>query len=78
MFTLRPSDRIVDICTGALLVLMTVAGIREASERPFWYDEIFTVLIAQLPDMPAVLGALSQAADTSGPVFYALVRMTAG
>jgi hypothetical protein len=78
MFTLRPSDRIIDICTGALLVLMTVAGMWEASERPFWYDEVFTVLIAQLPDMSAVLGALSRAADTSGPVFYALVRMTAG
>jgi hypothetical protein len=78
MFTLRPSDRIIDICTGALLVLITVAGMREASARPFWYDEIFTVLIAQLPDMSAVLAALGQAADTSGPVFYVLVRMIAG
>jgi hypothetical protein len=53
-----------------LLVYVTLASLVQASNRAFWFDEIFTVAIARLPTMRDVWHALAAAADTSPPGFY--------
>ena len=54
-----------------LLAYITVAGLLQASNRAFWFDEIFTVAIARLGSMTDVWQALAAAADTSPPGFFA-------
>jgi uncharacterized membrane protein len=46
-----------------------------ASHRRFWYDEIFTMLIARLPDSATIWRALASAADTVPPLSFLLVRL---
>ena len=50
----------------------------EATRRPLWFDEIFTAQLARLPTMADTMSALNLATDTSGPVYYWVVRSTAG
>lgn len=57
-----------------LLFYVVVAGLLQASNRAFWFDEIFTVSIARLPSMTQVWHALATAADTSPPGFYLIER----
>jgi len=45
-----------------------------ASHRLFWFDEFFTVRIAQLPAWTMIWTALSHAADSLPPFYYMLVR----
>ncbi|MEP7118344.1 MAG: glycosyltransferase family 39 protein [Acidobacteriota bacterium] len=78
MFRLSPSKRTIDVCVATLLVCVAVGNFIEAADRPLWYDEIFTVVLARLPTMDGVMAALGSSVDTSGPVFHALVRLTDG
>ena len=73
----RPSHRALDIAVGLLLLYTTALGLREAASRPFWFDEVFTVLLARLPAFGDVLRALADATDTSGPMFYVFERSAA-
>jgi hypothetical protein len=73
----RPSHRALDIAVGLLLLYTTALGLREAASRPFWFDEVFTVLLARLPAFGDVLRALADATDTSGPMFYVFERTAA-
>lgn len=61
-----------------LLSYVAVASLLQASNRAFWFDEIFTVAIARLPSMRDVLHALGAAADTSPPGFYVVERFLSG
>jgi hypothetical protein len=46
-----------------------------ASHRRLWYDEIFTLFVARLPDSATIWRALASAADTLPPSSYLLVRL---
>jgi hypothetical protein len=61
-----------------LLVYVALAGLLQASNRTFWFDEIFTVSIARLGSMTDVWHALARAADTSPPGFYVIERAFSG
>jgi hypothetical protein len=71
-------DWAADVFVIVLLTYSAAASVWEASQRPFWFDELFSVLIAALPTFGHVLDALGNAADTSGPMFYAVQRLTSG
>ena len=61
-----------------LLAYIAVAGLVQAANRAFWFDEIFTVAIARLGSMTDVWRALAGAADTSPPGFYVIERSLSG
>lgn len=42
--------------------------------RRFWYDELFTFYMCQLPSMSAVWAALKVGADLNPPLFYVVTR----
>ena len=75
MTDLRVSARTAN---GVLFfVLMVVAGLSvfHAIIKPFWFDEICTLIVAQLRSMTDVWDALKAAADGNPPVYYAIVRL---
>jgi Dolichyl-phosphate-mannose-protein mannosyltransferase len=45
-----------------------------ASEKFFWYDELFTVYFARLPDLRSLWAALNRGVDFNPPLFYLLTR----
>ena len=57
----------------AILAYIIVAGLVQAANRRFWFDEIFTVAIARLGSMTDVWQALASAADTSPPRIFVIV-----
>jgi len=61
-----------------LLSYVAIASLLQASNRAFWFDEIFTVAIARLDSMPEVWHALAAGADTSPPGFYVIERSLSG
>lgn len=80
---LQPARRLFNIEFGArksiailLLVLVTVGlySTLRAYEKPFWYDEICTVILCRLPGASDVWKALDHAADTNPPLFYMAAR----
>ena len=44
--------------------------------RPFWYDELFTLYVSQLSDMPTIWTALKDGADLNPPLFYGITRLS--
>ena len=57
-----------------LAVFYFATSVQIASHRLFWFDEFFTVRIAQLPTWNMIWTALSHAADSLPPFYYTLVR----
>jgi hypothetical protein len=57
-------------------ILYLLATCFRASQKLFWFDEIFTVYMSRLPDMASVWGALKQGADLNPPLFYGLTRFS--
>ena len=64
--------------TLLLLILLAVGlcSALHAEARPFWYDEICTVILCRLPSTAELWNALKNAADTNPPVFYVIARFT--
>ena len=58
-----------------LAIFYLVTSLHIASHRLFWFDEFFTVRIAQLPTWTMIWTALSHAADSLPPFYYMLVRV---
>ncbi len=61
---------------GCILLFVGFCSVLGAIARPFWYDEICTVIVCRLPDAKAVWDALQNAADTNPPVFYFIARLS--
>ena len=45
-----------------------------ASRKLFWFDELFTLYMARLPDMGSIWSALKQGVDLNPPLFYGFVK----
>ena len=58
-----------------LAAFYLVTSLYIASHRLFWFDEFFTVRIAQLPTWAMIWTALGHAADSLPPFYYMLVRV---
>lgn len=59
-----------------LLILVTIgfSTTLQAIDRPFWYDEICTVILSRLPNVSEIWKALNNAADTNPPLYYLITR----
>lgn len=65
-------------CAAILLLILLAVGlvsVLRAASKPFWYDEICTVIVSRQPSMPQVWQALDAAADTNPPFFYFLTQL---
>lgn len=58
----------------AYAVLRSLVG---AATRPFWYDEVYTIIVARQPSLSGIWNALAHAADSQGPGFCLIERMSA-
>jgi len=47
-----------------------------ASQKYFWYDELFTVYLSRLPDFQSLWNALRHGADFNPPLLYLLTRIS--
>ena len=70
----RASDKWTFLA-ALLAVFYFATSIYIAAHRLFWFDEFFTVRIAQLPSWTTIWTALSHAVDSLPPFYYMLVRV---
>ena len=70
--------RWISVLMGLLIVYVIVRGVLTAATKPFWFDELITLTVSQLPSMKAVWGALSRALDSPPPGFYVIQRAFVG
>lgn len=70
----------IDRYRYVLLVLFTAAFLAttlvKARAKPFWHDEVFTVVLASLPSAPATWSAFRAGIDLSPPLTALLTRLT--
>lgn len=59
---------------GLLAGFYFVSSLYIASHRTFWFDELFTLHIARLPNWTAIWSALANGVDALPPPYYLLVR----
>ncbi|MGD0519845.1 MAG: glycosyltransferase family 39 protein [Terracidiphilus sp.] len=62
---------------AVLLLILLAVGLCSALHavaKPFWYDEICTVIISRLPGPSEIWNALDHAADTQPPAYYLVTR----
>ena len=62
------------IAAAALVAFYFATSIYISSQRLFWFDELFTIHIARLPDIKTIWTALGHGADSLPPTYYMLVR----
>ena len=63
------------VVAGILAAFYFATSIYIASNRVFWFDELFTVHIARLPTIGAIWTALGHGADSLPPTYYMVVRL---
>ena len=72
----------IDRSRYVLLALFTAAFVAttvvKARAKPFWHDEIFTVVLADLPSVSATWSAFRAGIDLSPPLTALATRMTQG
>jgi hypothetical protein len=72
----RPTDRWSWIVASLLAFFFLSASAYIATKRLFWFDEIFTVTVARLPDLATVWKALGDYVD-SAPIGYHILARAA-
>ncbi len=70
----KSADKWTLLAAALLAAFYLATSIYISSHRLFWFDEFFTVRIAQLPTWMTIWTALSHAADSLPPFYYMLVR----
>jgi uncharacterized membrane protein len=71
------SSTIWTLVAAALLAVFYLAtSIYIASQRLFWFDELFTLHIARLANWMMIWTALSHGADALPPAYYIVVRIS--
>jgi hypothetical protein len=58
---------------AVILVWVGFICLLSAYEKPFWFDEILTVIMCRVPSVSKLWQALGNAADTNPPLFYLVV-----
>jgi hypothetical protein len=59
---------------GLLAIFYFVTSLQIAAHRVFWFDELFTLHIARLPQLGTIWTALSNGVDALPPTYYMTVR----
>src|SRR5271165_959040 len=70
----KAAEKWAILAAALLAVFYFATSVQIAAHRLFWFDEFFTVRIAQLPTWTMIWTALSHAADSLPPSYYMLVR----
>ena len=60
---------------GFLMVYAVARGVVGATHRPFWFDELFTLTIANQPSLHDLWHAVTRGFDSAPPFFYLLERL---
>ena len=60
---------------AVILLAAATCSTLQALSKPFWNDEIITVIVSGLPGLRGVWNALDDAADTNPPGFYLAARV---
>jgi uncharacterized membrane protein len=63
------------IVAAGLAIFYFVTSIQIAAHRVFWFDELFTLHIARLPQLSTIWTALSNGVDALPPTYYMTVRL---
>ena len=72
----RPdSDALAVWCFCILLGYTIVRNLLAALTKPFWFDEILTVLISRRPDLHSVWQSVGAAKDANPPGFYTVEHL---
>lgn len=66
--------KVTPLVAALLVVFYLATSVYIAAHRLFWFDEFFTVRVAQLPAWTMIWTALGHAADSLPPFYYILVR----
>jgi hypothetical protein len=67
--------------TAVLLLVLFVAGVQSvllSISKPFWYDEVCTVLVCHLPNASVTWKALEEGIDGQPPAYYFIERFARG
>ncbi len=59
-----------------ILLALSLCSALHAVLKPFWYDELCTVIICRLPTASALWNALESGADSNPPLYYYILRAT--
>jgi 4-amino-4-deoxy-L-arabinose transferase-like glycosyltransferase len=70
----KAAEKWAILAAALLAIFYFVTSVQIASHRLFWFDEFFTVRMAQLPAWTMIWTALNHAADSLPPFYYMLVR----
>jgi 4-amino-4-deoxy-L-arabinose transferase-like glycosyltransferase len=63
------------VAAGLLAAFYLITSIDIAAHRVFWFDELFTLHIAQLPHWTTIWTALAHGVDALPPAYYMVVRV---
>jgi hypothetical protein len=69
------TDRVADRLILVLVVYAAIRSVFLATIKPFWYDEMCTVLVARLPSVSTIWRGLKQAVDGMPPPYYLVERI---
>jgi Dolichyl-phosphate-mannose-protein mannosyltransferase len=69
------ADKLCVWILGVLVAYTIARCVLAAASKPFWYDEIFTWVMAHMPTLSALWNALTRAADTNPPVYLVVERV---
>ena len=70
----RRTEGLAFLAAAVLATFYLATCLYISSQRLLWFDEVFTVHIARLPDWATILAALSHGADSLPPLYYMVVR----
>ena len=72
----RSTNAVWTMVVAALLAAFYFASsLYIAAHRVFWFDELFTLHIARLPNLATIWSALANGVDALPPTYYILVRV---
>ncbi|HKI12202.1 MAG TPA: glycosyltransferase family 39 protein [Candidatus Acidoferrum sp.] len=74
----RPPKRLIYGFLGLLVLYVIVRGVVGAAARPFWYDELLTLVIAGQPTVREMWNAVTRGLDAMPPGLYLVERAALG
>ena len=69
------SELMTTVALCAVLLASGTSSLLRASQRPLWYDEIYTLVLSRLDTPPILWSALQDAVDTNPPLYYLVTRV---